>query len=72
MDVRKRSNFPEEQSDEDYDRWHRYLAKQSYSVHGVDAHGRSILRKTLNRAKLLELIALWTSVRQFARRLGVP
>jgi transposase len=33
------------------------LAKQSYSVHGVDAHGKGILRKTLNRAKLLELMA---------------
>lgn len=33
------------------------LAKQSYSVHGVDAHGKVALRKTLSRAKLLELMA---------------
>jgi transposase len=33
------------------------LAKQSYSVHGVDAHGKVMLRKTLSRAKLLELMA---------------
>jgi len=33
------------------------LSKQSYSVHGVDAHGAVILRKTLSRAKLLELMA---------------
>lgn len=33
------------------------LSKQSYSVHGVDAHGKVMLRKTLTRAKLLELMA---------------
>src|SRR5262245_56214389 len=33
------------------------LSKQSYSVHGVDAHGKVMLRKTLTRAKLLELLA---------------
>jgi hypothetical protein len=29
------------------------LSKQSYSVHGVGAHGKVMLRKTLSRAKLL-------------------
>ena len=33
------------------------LSKQSYSVHGVDAHGKVMLRKTLTRAKLLEFMA---------------
>jgi transposase len=33
------------------------LAKQSYSVHGVDALGKVALRKTLSRTKLLELMA---------------
>ena len=33
------------------------LAKASVSVHGVDAHGKVMLRKTLSRAKLLELMA---------------
>jgi transposase len=33
------------------------LAKQSYSVHGVDAHGKVVLRKTMSRARLLELMA---------------
>jgi transposase len=33
------------------------LAKRSYSVHGVDAHGEVMLRKSLSRTKLLELMA---------------
>lgn len=33
------------------------LAKASFSVHGVDAHGKVMLRKTLSRAKLLEIMA---------------
>jgi transposase len=33
------------------------LAKASFSVHAVDAHGKVMLRKSLNRAKLLELMA---------------
>jgi transposase len=33
------------------------LSKQSYSLHGVDAHGKVMLRKTLTRAKLLEFMA---------------
>ena len=33
------------------------LAKASFSVHGVDRHGKVMLRKTLSRAKLLELMA---------------
>ena len=33
------------------------LSKQSYSVHGVDAHGKAVLRKTFTRTKLLEFMA---------------
>jgi transposase len=33
------------------------LAKASFSVHGVDGHGKVMLRKTLTRTKLLELMA---------------
>ena len=33
------------------------LAKNVFSLHGVDAHGKAVLRKTLTRAKLLELMA---------------
>jgi len=33
------------------------LAKNVFSVHGVDAHGKAVLRKTVGRGKLLELMA---------------
>jgi transposase len=33
------------------------LAKNVFSVHGVDAHGKTVLRKTVSRGKLLELMA---------------
>jgi transposase len=33
------------------------LAKSVFSVHGVDEHGRAVLRKTVRRGKLLELFA---------------
>lgn len=33
------------------------LAKNTFSVHGVDAHGKTVLRKTVSRAKLLPLLA---------------
>jgi transposase len=33
------------------------LAKARFSVHGVDGHGKVMLRKTLTRTKLLELMA---------------
>lgn len=33
------------------------LAKNVFSVHGVDAHGKSVLKKTLSRGKLLECFA---------------
>ena len=33
------------------------LAKNVLSVHGVDTHGKTVLRKSLSRAKLLELMA---------------
>ena len=33
------------------------LAKNVLSVHGVDGHGKTMLRRTLTRAKLLELMA---------------
>jgi transposase len=33
------------------------LAKNVFSVHGVDARGRVVLRKTVSRARLVELVA---------------
>jgi transposase len=30
------------------------LAKNVFSVHGVDAHGKTVLKKTVSRNKLLE------------------
>jgi transposase len=33
------------------------IAKNLFQVHGVDAHGRMILRKRLARAKVLEFFA---------------
>ncbi len=33
------------------------LAKSSFSVHGVDEHGKTVLRKTISRMKLLEFMA---------------
>ena len=33
------------------------LAKNTFSVHGIDAHGKTVLRKTVSRAKLLPLLA---------------
>ena len=33
------------------------LAKSVFTVHGVDVAGRTVLRKTVRREKLLELIA---------------
>ena len=33
------------------------LAKSVFSVHGVDRMGRTVLRKTVRREKLMELIA---------------
>ncbi len=33
------------------------LAKNVLSVHGVDAHGKAVLRKSLSRSKVLELMA---------------
>jgi transposase len=33
------------------------LAKSVFSLHGVDAGGRTVLRKTVRRDKLMELIA---------------
>jgi transposase len=33
------------------------LAKSVFTVHGVDEHGKPVLRKTVRRAKLLELFA---------------
>ena len=32
------------------------LAKNSFSLHGVDGHGKPVFRKTLNRAKLLRFL----------------
>ena len=33
------------------------LAKSVFTVHGVDEHGKTVLRKTVRRARLLELFA---------------
>ena len=33
------------------------LAKSVFTLQGVDEHGRAVLRKTVRRAKLLELFA---------------
>lgn len=33
------------------------LAKNSFSLHGVDSRGKTVLRKTMNRTKLLGFIA---------------
>lgn len=33
------------------------LAKNTFSLHGVDAHGKAVLRKTLTRAKLMPFLA---------------
>ena len=33
------------------------LAKSVFTVHGADAHGNTVLRKTVRRAKVLELFA---------------
>ena len=33
------------------------LAKNVFSVHGVDLHGKVVLKKTLSRGKLLECFA---------------
>jgi transposase len=33
------------------------LAKNVFSVHGVDAHGVVMIRRTVSRAKLAELVA---------------
>lgn len=33
------------------------LAKNVFSVHGVDTHGKVVLKKTVSRGKLLELFA---------------
>ena len=30
------------------------LAKNVFSVHGVDAHGKAVLKKTLSRGRLLD------------------
>jgi hypothetical protein len=33
-----------------------HLAKTSFSVHSVDAHGKAVLRKTMSRGKFLEFM----------------
>jgi transposase len=35
------------------------LAKQVFSVHGVDATGRTVLRRTVRREQLVALVAQW-------------
>lgn len=34
-----------------------YLAKNVFSIHGVDAYGKYVLRKTVKRNKLLDTFA---------------
>ncbi|GLO63301.1 hypothetical protein MACH09_38090 [Vibrio sp. MACH09] len=34
-----------------------YLAKNVFSIHGVDAYGKCVLRKTVKRNKLLDTFA---------------
>ena len=38
------------------------LAKTVFTVHGVDAAGRTVLRKTVRREQLMELITSLTAV----------
>lgn len=33
------------------------LAKNTFNLHGVDAHGKAVLRKTLTRARLMPFLA---------------
>lgn len=33
------------------------LAKNVFSVHGVDQHGKAVMKKTVSRGKLLECFA---------------
>lgn len=33
------------------------LAKNTFSLHGVDGHGKTVLRKTLRRARLMPFLA---------------
>jgi hypothetical protein len=35
------------------------LAKNVFSVHGVDANGRQVLRRTVRRDQLLAVVAQW-------------
>ena len=57
MDGANRSNISERGSPMKITTIGIDLAKNSISVHGVDQRGKVVLRKTLNRAKLLELMA---------------
>jgi len=55
-----------------------HLAKNVFSLHGVDAEGAVVLRRSVNRAKLLALIAqlspcligmeAWSGAHDWARR----
>src|SRR5436309_2896868 len=44
------------------------LAKSVFTVHGVDAAGRMVLRKTVRREKLMGLIAACGEAHEWARR----
>src|SRR5436853_7207732 len=44
------------------------LAKSVFTVHGVDAAGRMVLRKTVRRKKLMGLIAACGEAHEWARR----
>ena len=44
------------------------LAKSVFQVHGVDAAGRMVLRKTVRREKLMGLIAACGEAHEWARR----
>jgi len=46
------------------------LAKNVFSVHGVDRLGRVVLKKTVSRAKLVETVAQWMRTRSARRSRG--
>ncbi|MBI5911308.1 MAG: transposase [Betaproteobacteria bacterium] len=33
------------------------LAKHVFSVHGIDEHGKAVLKRTINRGKVMEIMA---------------
>jgi transposase len=33
------------------------LAKNVFSVHGIDEHGKAVLKRTVNRGRVMEIMA---------------